>query len=102
MSLLNIFDMRIQYVNGSFAGTNKEGSVDYEQLRNSIIAVRNEGLPFRGAPWELANDALGHLFKRWFPHEKALMPVICESYSGSDNNGIYTIEVVFQAASSIL
>ena len=87
--------MDIKYINGFFHGTNIDGS-DIEQVRNVVIAVRNEGIPFKGTPMDMAIDIMAHI-SRWIPEAANLSPVILQSSGGVNRNGQYATEVVFQA-----
>lgn len=84
------------YRNGSFSRTNKKQSTDFVQQKSEMFVVQNEGIPFRGKPSDMANDALSHIIT-WTSHEIVGLPVIYEEESGIDNYGNFTDKVVFQA-----
>jgi hypothetical protein len=70
--------------------------IDLELTENSIIEVKNVGTPFKGGPEEMVDEALAHIVKR-LPFNKGILPVICQSSTGTDKYGIYTTGVIFQA-----
>jgi len=84
------------YFNGFFDEASLRGLNDFEQVRNTIIVAKCEGLPFRGNPVDMVNDAIAHILKR-APSGVRLFPIIMESDSGSDSHGEYTTKVIFQA-----
>jgi hypothetical protein len=86
----------VSFINGSFKGINNMELMDFEQLKNELFVVQNEGMPFRGKPSDMASDTLSHIIERISP-ESALFPVIFESDGGIDNYGNYTNKVIFQA-----
>lgn len=93
----DIFIMfKVHYFNGSFVRADKVSSKDVEQMGNAIIMASNEGLPFRGKPEDFAKDALGRINGQQ-GCEIGLFPVILNRDGGTDKNGDYTTEVVFQA-----
>jgi hypothetical protein len=83
----------VNYVNGLCRGVDWEDLKNPKQVDNSIIMATSVGLPFRGKPHEMAQDAISHI--DWH-----LVPVIVESWSGCDSQGDYTMKVIFQAARS--
>ena len=70
--------------------------MDAEQVRNAIIVVNNEGLPFRGKPKDMADDVLFHILDKK-SYNMGFLPVIFDSNGGTDKYGDYTSYVVFQA-----
>jgi len=88
--------MSIKYFNGSYFGAEGSSPIDVEQVRNSIVVASNEGFPFRGKPWNMANDVLAHILNK-SSFNMGFMPVIYESIGGIDKHGEYTNNVVFQA-----
>lgn len=86
----------VYYNNGSYGGINKMHLTDFEQLKNEMFVVQNEGMPFRGKPSDMASDTLSHILEKTSP-ESTLFPVIFESDDGIDKYGNYTNKVVFQA-----
>ena len=88
--------MKFQYKNGSYIGAEGLHSVDVEQVRNAIIVVNNEGLPFRGKPEAMADDVLFHILEKK-SLKMGFLPVIYDSKGGTDKYGDYTTDVVFQA-----
>ena len=83
------------YKNGFFNEANLRGLNDFEQVRNAIIVAKCEGFPYRGEPKDMANDIIDHILKRT-SSEAGAFPVVLQSNSGSDEEGDYTNEVVFQ------
>ena len=83
------------YKNGSFGGASFRGLNDFEQVRDAIIVAKCEGLPFRGTPENMANDALARILKRT-TSEVGAFPVVLQSNGGTDAEGDYTNEVIFQ------
>lgn len=81
----------VNYVNGLCRGVDWENLRNPKLVDNSIVMANSVGLPFRGKPHEMAQDAISHI-------DGYLVPVIVESWSGCDNQGNYTMKVIFQAA----
>ena len=87
--------MIIFYKNGSFDGASLRGLNDFEQVRNTTIVAKCEGLPFRGTAEDMANDVIARILKRTLS-EVGAFPVVLQRNSGTDAEGDYTNEVVFQ------
>lgn len=88
--------MKVRYINGSYIGAECSRSMDIEQVRNAVIVIKNEGIPFRGKPEEMAYDALVHILNK-ASSNKVFIPVVYESCGGIDKYGNYATDVVFQA-----
>ena len=55
--------MEITYINGFISEACLRGLKDFEQVRDAIIVVKCEGVPFRGSPMDMARDAIVHILK---------------------------------------
>ena len=87
--------LNLLYFNGFFDEASLKSLNDFEQVRNAIIVAKCEGVPFRGKPVDMANNAIAHILKRT-SSELGAFPVVLQSNSGTDGEGDYTNEVVFQ------
>ena len=87
--------MVLFYKNGFFDEASLRGLNDFEQVRNACIVAKCEGLPFRGTPENMANDALARILRRT-SSEVGAFPVVLQSNGGTDAEGDFTNEVIFQ------
>lgn len=85
--------MVIKYLNGLYLGTDKDSLKEIGQGRNAVIMAKNEGSPFRGTAEDMAKNAIAHILSS---SDVGFFPVIFDSYGGTDDQGEYTMKVVFQ------
>lgn len=83
------------YKNDFFNEANLKGLNDFKQVRNATIVAKCEGLPYRGKPKDMANDVIARILRR-ISSEVGAFPVVLQSNGGTDAEGDYTKEVVFQ------
>lgn len=83
-------------MNGRFFSADELTPDRLRQINGFVCEAANDGLPFRGTPTDMANDALRHL-----DVYLELLPVIIDLKEGTDEMGRYTMSVTFEAVKNL-